>query len=122
MCLRTKLAIARLNNMVTQTQELPASYNKDEMVRKVETERQLIELRDKLIHLIDLNDQQTKLLEGFNVRTVRLENAMFGVDFLNGVVQKVDTLTRMKTWILCTASAIASSGLTVFVAYLIKHI
>ena len=108
--------------MVTQTQELPASYNKDEMVRKVETERQLIELRDKLIHLIDLNDQQTKLLEGFNVRTVRLENAMFGVDFLNGVVQKVDTLTRMKTWILCTASAIASSGLTVFVAYLIKHI
>jgi hypothetical protein len=108
--------------MTPQTQELPSSYNKDEIVRKIEVERQLIELRDKLIHLIDLNDQQTKLLEGFNARTTRLENAMFGVDFLNGVVQKVDTLTKMKTWILCTASALASSGLTVFVAYLVKHI
>jgi hypothetical protein len=108
--------------MTPQTQELPSSYNKDEIVRKIEVERQLIELRDKLIHLIDLNDQQTKLLEGFNARTTRLENAMFGVDFLNGVVQKVDTLTKMKTWILCTASALASAALTILVSYVVKHI
>lgn len=105
-----------------QTQALPATYNRDERLRKIEADRQLVEMEKQLTHLIDLNETQTKLLEDYNTRLSRIEITLYGKDFLNGLVQQVAVLTRMKLFILCTLSAIASSGLTLVTTYIIKHI
>ena|ERR1039457_6140929 len=107
---------------VKQTQDLPATYNRDEALRKVETERQLIDVQTKLQHLLDINESQTKLMEEFNKRTTRIEDVLFGKDYLNGMVQQVAILTRWRLFFLCTLSAIASSGLTIVTTYVVKHL
>ena len=108
--------------MIEQDQQLPPSFNREEKARKLEQERQMLELDRKVNHLIDIADQHTKLFESMVIRTGRLETTLFGIDFTNGIVQKVDTLTRLKTWMLCTASALASAALTILVSYAVKHI
>ena len=104
-----------------QTQQLPASYNSDEVARKIEQERQLIDLVKHVDHLIALMEGDKDTI-GFTGRLARLEITLYGRDYVNGIVQQVDSLTKMKTWILCTLSALGSSGLTISIAYIIKHI
>jgi hypothetical protein len=108
--------------MIQQTEQLPPEYNAQERERKIEQEHQLVDMEKKLVHLIDLNEQQTKLMESYSVRTGRIEDVLFGKDYLNGMVQQVAALTRFKLWMLCTASALSSSVLTILVAYVVKRI
>ena len=105
-----------------QTQQLPSTYNKDEVARKIEQERQIVEVDKKLVHIIDMMEDSIKDRLSLHVRVDRNEITLYGKDYVNGLVQRVDSLSTMKTYILCTLSALGSSGLTITVAYLIKHI
>jgi hypothetical protein len=104
-----------------QTQQLPATYNFDEAARKIEQEKQLLDLAKHVDHLIALMEGDRDTV-GFTGRLVRLETTLYGKDYINGIVQRVDELSKMKVWILCTLSALGSSGLTIAIAYLVKHI
>ena len=104
-----------------QSQPLPRTYNEDEVARKIEQERQIVEVDKKLVHITDLLVDSIKDRAAMHIRLERTEVTLYGKDYLDGVVQKVNDLSQMKTHILVTLSALASSGLTLAITYFAKH-
>ena len=93
--------------MSQQTQEHPSTYNRDEVTRKSEQERQLVELHEQVREVIMLLKGTGKDNPGVAGRLTKLEDTIFGTDERMGTLTKVTIMWRIWVWGLCTASAAA---------------
>ena len=103
-----------------QTQDLPNTYNRDEVERKLDLDRRLTEQDKKLDELLLLLKGQGADNPGISHRVKNLERVVYGSDSTSGLATKTAIMWRAHVWLLCTMSAATTLAVREIVRYIWK--